>query len=158
MVSFTFHRRSTCVFFKRYIEESFSRNAHRNYSPFGGKYGIWQSCLSAYQNDSRYLYFDSDFSCLSFPECLRLFILTVVEQYKKTDSQCEVEVTILYLQEDNTFFTRGFHTSPIHSTNSFQQPVLSRVVSLNLALNRPCKCSIRLWIIVNAKDSNRANL
>ena len=83
MVSFTFHRRSTCVFFKRYIEESFSRNAHRNYSPFGGKYGIWQSCLSAYQNDSRYLYFDSDFSCLSFPECLRLFILTVVERYKK---------------------------------------------------------------------------
>ena len=89
---------------------------------------------------------------------LNVFILTVVERYKKTDSQCEVEVTILYLQEDNTFFTRGFHISPIHSTNSFQQPVLSRVVSLNLALNRPCKCSIHLWIIVNAKDSNRANL
>ena len=68
------------------IEQSCSRNAHRNYLPFSGKHGIRQSCLSAYQDDSRYLYFDSDFSGSSFPEFLCSFNLTVVERYKKTDS------------------------------------------------------------------------
>ena len=66
MVLFTFYRHSTCIFQNRNIEESFSRDAHRNYSPFGGKHGI----------HSRLPYF-------------------------------------------------------ANSTNKFQQPVLSRVVSLN---------------------------
>ena len=88
MVSFTFHRRSTSVLLKKDIEESCSRNDHRNYLPFGGKYGIRQSCLSAYQDDSLYLYSDVDFSALSFPEFLRPFNLNlnVVERYKKTEN------------------------------------------------------------------------
>ena len=85
-----------------------------------------------------------------------LFILVLSSNTRKPTRCAKVEVTILYLQEDNTFFTRGCHITPIWET-TFNNLSLAELSQSILALNHPCKCSIRLHIIVNAKESNRAN-
>ena len=85
-----------------------------------------------------------------------LFILVLSSNTRKPTRSAKVEVTILYLQEDNTFFTRGCHITPIWET-TFNNLSLAELSQSILALNHPCKCSIRLHIIVNAKESNRAN-
>ena len=47
-----------------------------------------------------------------------LFISLLSSDTRKLTRSAKVEATIMYLQEDNAFFTRGFHITPIQRTRS----------------------------------------
>ena len=118
MVPFTFRRRSTWVFYLKMLEGLVLETlTELNYLPFGGKHGIGQSCLSANKTTVD-IYTSTQISPVYlFLNFCVFFILLLSSDARKPICSAKVEATIFYLQEDNTFSTRGCHIAPIRQTS-----------------------------------------
>ena len=126
MVSFTFHRRSTYVFSKKISKSIVLETLTEIIYPSAGSMALGKTLCppikttvdiyTSIQIFPVYLF-------LNFCVLLILLLSSIVEHYKKT---AKVEVTILYLQEDNTLSLRGCHITPIRQTNCPKQSCLTQ--------------------------------